>query len=81
MVTEDELGFLKAFLAELPPTVLRQLKRDIVAEKRRTRAEAPAKARGSGERPSGQPSGCQPGSAGEGLLFLTTSLLQVCTGL
>jgi hypothetical protein len=60
VVTEEELAFLKVHLAELSPTVLKQLKRDIVAEKRRE-AEVPAKAKGSGERPSGS----QPGSAGE----------------
>jgi hypothetical protein len=38
------------------------LKRDILAEKRRE-AEASAKAKGSGEQPTGQPSRCQTGSA------------------
>jgi hypothetical protein len=45
---------------------LRQLERDILAEKKRRVAEAAAKAEGSGERPTGQPSGRQPGSAGGG---------------
>jgi hypothetical protein len=35
MSGEEELAFLKAHLDELSPAVLRQLKRDIVAEKRR----------------------------------------------
>jgi hypothetical protein len=61
---EEELAFLKAHLGELSLAVLRQLKRDIVAEKKRREAEAAAKAKGSGERPTGQPSGRQPGSAG-----------------
>jgi hypothetical protein len=59
---EEELDFLKAHLVELTPNVLRQLKRDIVAEKKRREAEAAAKAKGSGERATGQPSGRQPGS-------------------
>jgi hypothetical protein len=65
MDAEDELAFLKAHLAELSPTVLKLLKREIVAETRRREAEATAKAKGSGERPRGQPSGRQTSSAGE----------------
>jgi hypothetical protein len=61
---EEELAFLKAHLGELSQDVLRQLKRDIIAEKKRKEAETAAKAKGSGERPTGQPSGRQPGSAG-----------------
>jgi hypothetical protein len=34
MVTEEELAFLKGHLSELSPNVVKQLKRDIVAEKR-----------------------------------------------
>lgn len=49
MTAEQELAFLKAHLDELSVAFLRQQNRDIVAEKRRE-AEAPAKARGSGER-------------------------------
>jgi hypothetical protein len=64
MSGEEELAFLKAHLGELSPAVLRHLKRDIVAEQKRRKAEAAAKAKGSGERPTGQPSGRQPGSAG-----------------
>jgi hypothetical protein len=66
MSGEEELAFLKAHLGELSPGVLRQLKRDIVAEKKRREAEAAAKAKGSGQLPTGQPSGRQPGSAGGG---------------
>jgi hypothetical protein len=66
MSGEEELAFSKAHLGELSPAVLRQLKRDIIAENKRTEAEAPAKAKGSGKRPTGQPSGRQPGSAGGG---------------
>jgi hypothetical protein len=64
MIGEEELAFLKTHLGELFPAVLRQLKRYIVAEKKRREAEAAAKAKGSGERPTGHPSGRQPGSAG-----------------
>jgi hypothetical protein len=60
------LAFLKAHLGELSPAVLRQLKHDIVAVKRRREAEAAAKAKGSGVRLTGQPSGRPPGSAGRG---------------
>jgi hypothetical protein len=34
MSGEEELAFLKAHIGELSPAVLRQLKRDIVAEKK-----------------------------------------------
>jgi hypothetical protein len=64
MVTEEELAFLKVQLAELSPTVVKQLKRDIVSEKRREAAE-PAKTERSGGRPIGQPNGRKPTSAGE----------------
>jgi hypothetical protein len=66
MSGEEELAFIKAHLGELSPAFLQQLKRDIVAEKKRREAEAAAKAKGSDERPTGQPSGRQPGSAGGG---------------
>jgi hypothetical protein len=49
---EEELAFLKAHLAELPATALRQLRRDILQERRRRKAEATAKAKGSGDRPT-----------------------------
>jgi hypothetical protein len=49
MVTEDELAFLKVHLAELSPTVLKQLKWDILAEKRRREAEATARDKGSAQ--------------------------------
>jgi hypothetical protein len=49
---EDELVFLKAHLAELPATALKQLKRNILLERRRRQAEANAKAKGSGDRPT-----------------------------
>jgi hypothetical protein len=64
MSGEEELAFLMAHLGELSQAVLRQLKRDKVAEKKRREAEDAAKAKGSGERPTGQPSGRHPGSAG-----------------
>jgi hypothetical protein len=65
MIPTGELAFFKANLADLFPTFLRQLKRDIIAEKkRRRRAEASAKAQGSGKQPTGQSSERQPGSAG-----------------
>jgi hypothetical protein len=68
MVTENELAFLKAHLAELSPTVLKQLKQDIVAEQRRE-AEATAKAKGPGERPMDT----NPDLPGRGLLSPTRS--------
>jgi hypothetical protein len=49
MSGEEELAFLKAHLSELSTAVLRQLKRNIVAEKKRREAEAAAMAKGSGE--------------------------------
>jgi hypothetical protein len=66
MSAEDELAFLKAHLGELSPAVLRQLKRDFVAKKKRREAEVAAKAKASGKRPTGQHRGRQPGSAGGG---------------
>jgi hypothetical protein len=48
---EEELAFLKAHLVELPATALRQLRRDILQERRRIEAEASAKEKGSGHRP------------------------------
>jgi hypothetical protein len=63
MSGEEELAFLKAHLGELSPAVLRQLKRDIVVEKKSRGAEAAAKTKGSGEGPTGLPSGRQLGSA------------------
>jgi hypothetical protein len=47
---EEELAFLKAHLVELPATALRQLRRDILQERRKREAEASAKAKGSGDR-------------------------------
>jgi hypothetical protein len=52
MKKEEELTFLKAHLAQLPATALKQLKRDILLERRRRQAEATAKAKGSGDRPT-----------------------------
>jgi hypothetical protein len=43
---EEELAFLKAHLGELSPAYLRQLKRDIIAEKKRRETETAAKAKG-----------------------------------
>jgi hypothetical protein len=65
MISADELAFFKAYVGDLSPTLLRQLKRDIIAEKKRRRgAEVSAKAQGSGKQPTGQSSERQPGSAG-----------------
>jgi hypothetical protein len=47
---EEELAFLKAHLVELPATALRQLRRDILQERRRREAEASVKAKVSGDR-------------------------------
>jgi hypothetical protein len=66
----DELAFFKANLGDLSPNLLRQLKWNIIADKKRRRgAEASAKAQGSGKHPTGQSSECQPGSA----LYLPTN--------
>jgi hypothetical protein len=44
-MSADELAFFKANLRDMSPSFLRQLKRDIIAEKKRGRgAEASAKA-------------------------------------
>jgi hypothetical protein len=48
MIGEEELAFLKAHLGEVSPAVLRKLKRNILAEKKRREAEVSAKAKGSG---------------------------------
>jgi hypothetical protein len=53
--------FFKANVGDLSPTFLRQLKLDIIAEKKNRRG---AKAHGSGKQPTGQSSVRQPGSAG-----------------
>jgi hypothetical protein len=47
---EEELAFLKAHLVELPATALRQLRRDILHERRKREAETSTKAKGSGDR-------------------------------
>jgi hypothetical protein len=65
MTGEEELAILKTHLGELSPAVLRQLKRDILAEKKRREVEAAAKDKGSVERPTGQSGGREPSSAGE----------------
>jgi hypothetical protein len=49
---EEELAFLKAHIAELPATALRQFRRDILQERRKREAEATAKAKGSGDGPT-----------------------------
>jgi hypothetical protein len=46
------LAYLKAHQAELLATTLRQLRRGILQERRKTAAEATAKAEGSGDRPT-----------------------------
>jgi hypothetical protein len=51
-MTEEELTFLKAHLADLPSTALKQLRRDILTERRRREAEAAAKAKGGEDRPT-----------------------------
>jgi hypothetical protein len=64
-MTAEELAFLKANLGDMSPAFLRQLKRDVIAEKKRRRgADASAKAQGSGKQTTGQSSERQPGSAG-----------------
>jgi hypothetical protein len=47
---EEELAFLKTRLVELPATALRQLRRDILQERRKREVEASAKEKGSGDR-------------------------------
>jgi hypothetical protein len=47
MATKEKLTVLKAHLAELSPNILRQLKEEIVAQKKKAAAEASAKAQGS----------------------------------
>jgi hypothetical protein len=42
---EEDLAFLKAHLVELPANALKQLRRDILQERRRREAEASAKAK------------------------------------
>jgi hypothetical protein len=65
MSGEGELAFLKSHLGELSTAILRQLKCDILAEKKKREDEAATKAKWSGERPTGQPRGRQPGSVGD----------------
>jgi hypothetical protein len=47
---EEKLAFLKAHLVELPETALRQLRQDILQERRKREAEASAREKGSGDR-------------------------------
>jgi hypothetical protein len=64
MISADELAFFKANLGDMSPTFLRQLKLDIIADKKRRRgAEASAKAQVSGKQLTGQSSERQTGSA------------------
>jgi hypothetical protein len=52
MATKDKLAFLKAHLEELSPNILRQLKEEIVVQKKKKAAvEAFAKSQGSGQQP------------------------------
>jgi hypothetical protein len=52
MATKEKLTFLKAHLEELSPNILRQLKEQIVAQKKKkAAAEASAKTKGSGQQP------------------------------
>jgi hypothetical protein len=46
---KEELAFFKAHLLELPVTAVRQLRRDILQERRKRKAEASAKVKGSGD--------------------------------
>jgi hypothetical protein len=64
IVSKEELAFLKARIMNLSPAVLRQLKRDITAEKRREAATA-AKEPGMDEGPNRLGGGRQSGPAGE----------------
>jgi hypothetical protein len=50
IMKEEELVFIKAHIVELPATALRQLRREILQERRRREAEASAKAKESGDR-------------------------------
>jgi hypothetical protein len=50
--------------ADPPPPMLRQYRAGVVVNKRKRKAEAPAKARASGERSTGRSSGRHPGWAG-----------------
>jgi hypothetical protein len=49
---EEELAFLKAHLADLPATALKQLRWDILQQRRKRAAETSAKVKGSGDRPT-----------------------------
>jgi hypothetical protein len=70
--TEEELAFLRAHLAELCPTVLKQLKRENMDEKKRREAEVPAKAKWSGANdPLASPVGAKPAVPGTRLLSPT----------
>jgi hypothetical protein len=53
MATKEKLAFLKAHLEELSPNILRQLKEEIVTQKKKKKAaaEASAKTKGSGQQP------------------------------
>jgi hypothetical protein len=52
MATKEKLAFLKAHPEELSPNILRQLKEEIVAQKKNKAAdEASTKAKGSGQQP------------------------------
>jgi hypothetical protein len=62
-----KLALLKAHLGKLSPSVIKQLKRDTLAEKKRRETEASAMAQGLGEQPTGQSGGRQPGCAGKGI--------------
>jgi hypothetical protein len=54
MITVEELAFLKAHLADLPATALKQLRWDILTERRRCEAKATAKVKGGSNRLTGQ---------------------------
>jgi hypothetical protein len=60
MSGEEELAFLKAQLGGLSQAVLWQLKRDIVAEKKRREPEAAAKAKGRANDLLASPVGANP---------------------
>jgi hypothetical protein len=79
VISDEELAFVTVHPAELSPKVLRQLGQDIVAEKRKREAEAPAKAEGLGEGLTGQACGRHPDSASEET-SVSRSVLRVTAG-
>jgi hypothetical protein len=66
-MSADELAFFKANLEDLSQTFLRQLKRDVIAEKKRRRgAEASANGNGRANNPLASPVSANPALLGGG---------------